>query len=121
MLADVTFLGSATQIAHHTMVISAAHLPMAIDNPLNGIIPNFTIFGADFTRIWQKLAAGLWGLALIIAVAYLGRGILGIAHGQNGHPGNLKESKKEAQLAAIALGGLLALAPIVTVFITIFS
>jgi hypothetical protein len=64
----------------------------------------------------------LWGLAILVAVGFLGRGILGIAHGTNGgHPGNLKESKKEATTAGIALGGLIALAPIVSVFIVIFS
>ena len=27
-------------------------------NPLDHIVPDFTIFGAQFTTIWQKLAAG---------------------------------------------------------------
>jgi hypothetical protein len=30
----------------------------SIPNPLNGILPNFTIFGAQFTLLWQKLIAG---------------------------------------------------------------
>lgn len=90
-------------------------------NPLDGIIPNFTIFGAEFTAIWQKLAAGLWGLAIIIAIGYLAHGILGIAQNRGGHPGNLRESKKEAMNAGIALAGLIALAVIVRIFIAIFS
>lgn len=92
-----------------------------MENPLNGIIPDFAVFGAEFTAIWQKLAAGLWGLAIIIAVGYLGHGVLGIAQNRGGHPGNLRESKKEALNAGIALGGLLMLAVIVGVFITIFG
>ena len=44
-------------------------------NPLDHIAPDFTIFGAQFTTIWQKLAAGLWGLGILIAVGYLGHGI----------------------------------------------
>jgi hypothetical protein len=119
MLADVTFLSSALDAAHHSLSVSAVH--GAIDNPLDDIFPNFTIFGAEFTRIWQKIAAGLWGLGILIAVGFLGHGILGIAQNRGGHPGSLKESKKDAQNAGIALGGLIALAPIVGVFIAIFS
>lgn len=90
-------------------------------NPLDHIVPDFTIFGAQFTTIWQKLAAGLWGLGILIAVGYLGHGILGIAQNRGGHPGQLRESKKEAVNAGIALGGLISLAVIVGIFITIFG
>ena len=92
-----------------------------MENPLSNIVPDFAVFGAEFTAIWQKLAAGLWGLAIIIAVGYLGHGILGIAQNRGGHPGNLRESKKEAMNAGIALGGLISLAVVVGVFITIFG
>lgn len=92
-----------------------------MNNPLDTVVPNFTIFGAQFTAIWQKLAAGLWGLAILIAVGYLAHGILGIAQNRGGHPGNLRESKKEALNAGIALGGLISLAVIVGVFLTIFG
>ena len=90
-------------------------------NPLDHIVHDFTIFGAQFTTIWQKLAAGLWGLGILIAVGYLGHGILGIAQNRGGHPGQLRESKKEAVNAGIALGGLISLAVIVGIFITIFG
>lgn len=90
-------------------------------NPLDHIVPDFTIFGAQFTTIWQKLAAGLWGLGILIAVGYLGHGILGIAQNRGGHPGQLRESKKEAVNAGIALGGLISLAVIVGIFITVFG
>jgi hypothetical protein len=92
-----------------------------VKNPLDHIVPDFTIFGAQFTTIWQKLAAGLWGLGILIAVGYLGHGILGIAQNRGGHPGQLRESKKEAVNAGIALGGLISLAVIVGIFITIFG
>lgn len=92
-----------------------------MQNPLDGVVPDFTIFGAEFTSLWQKLAGGLWALAILIAVGYLAHGILGIAQNRGGHPGNLRESKKEAVNAGIALGGLLSLAVIVGVFILIFG
>lgn len=94
---------------------------LAIANPLENIVPDFSIFGAHFTSIWEKLAAGLWGLGILIAVGYLGHGILGIAQNRGGHPGQLRESKKEATNAGIALGGLIGLAPIVGAFLLIFS
>lgn len=91
-------------------------------NPLDGILPDFAIFGAEFTTIWQKLAAGLWGLGLIIAVGYLAHGILGIASNRSGgHPGQLRESRKEFQNAGIAFGGLIALPVIVGAFLLIFG
>ncbi len=90
-------------------------------NPLTGIIPDFTVFGAQFTSIWMKLAAGLWGLAILVAIGFLAQGILGIAHNRGGHPGQLRESKKEATNASIALAGLIMLGVIVTVFLTIFG
>lgn len=90
-------------------------------NPLDNIVPNFTIFGAEFTNIWQKLGAGLWGLGILIAIGYLGHGVLGIAQNRGGHPGQLRESKREATQAGVALGGLIALAPLVGVFILIFG
>ncbi len=90
-------------------------------NPLNNIVPNFTIFGAQYTAIWQKLAAGLWGLAILIAVGYLGHGLLGIAQNRGGHPGQLRDSRREAVNAGVALGGLISLAVIVSVFIAIFG
>ena len=93
-----------------------------MENPLNGVVPDFSVFGAEFTAIWQKIAGGLWGLAILIAVGYLGHGILGIAQNKNGgHPGQLRESRKEAVNAGIALGGLIALAVVVGVFITLFG
>jgi len=92
-----------------------------VTNPLNNIVPNFTIFGAQYTAIWQKLAAGLWGLAILIGVGYLGHGLLGIAQNRGGHPGQLRDSRREAVNAGVALGGLISLAVIVSVFIAIFG
>lgn len=94
---------------------------LADSNPLTGIVPDFTVFGAKFTALWQKLAAGLWGIAILIAVGYLGHGILGIAQNKGGHPGQLRESRKEAVNAGVALGGLIALGTIVGIFLAIFS
>lgn len=99
-------------------------LPIAaIDNPLNNILPNFTIFGAEFTQLWQKLIAGIWGIAIIVAVIYLILGItsMATASGPSANPIAHAEGRKKALMAAIALGALAALAVIVGAVLTIAS
>ena len=49
-------------------------------------------------------------LFILVAIGYLMHGILGIAQNRGGHPGQLRESKKEATNSLISLGGLIALA-----------
>lgn len=92
-----------------------------IANPLEGVIPDFSILGAEFTEVWQKVAAAAWGLAIAVAVLYLMHGILGIATNRNAHPGQLREARKEAVNAGLALGALVMLAVIVGAIIAIFS
>ena len=36
-----------------------------IENPMDGILPDFGAFGMEFTELWQKLLAGLWGISII--------------------------------------------------------
>ena len=101
------------------------HLPtaFAIDNPLNNVLPNFTIFGAEFTQLWQKLIAGIWGIAIVLAVVYLILGItsMATASGPGANPMAHAEGRKKALMAAIALGALAALAVIVGAVLTIAS
>ena len=92
-----------------------------LSNPLSGIVPDFGFLGTDFTTIWHRLAAVLWAAAILIAIGYLAHGILAIAQSKGGHPSALKESRKEALNAGIALGGLIALGAIVSAFIVVFS
>lgn len=99
-----------------------ARIATAIDNPLDGVLPDFSIFGAEFTELWQKLVAGVWALALIAAIVYL---ILGIAEmgkaGASENPNQHKEGRKKFITALIALGCLAALAVIVGAVLTIFG
>ena len=91
-------------------------------NPLDGVTPDFSVFGTEFTSMWLKLAAGLWGIGMLIAIGYLGHGILAIAQSRNdAHPMALRHSKTEVVNASAALGGLIALPVIVTAFFTIFG
>lgn len=50
-------------------VLAAPHSPS--NDPFKGVVPDFSVFGADFTTWWQKLLAGFWGLAIVVAGAGL--------------------------------------------------
>ena len=98
-------------------------LAAAVPNPLDNIVPNFTIFGTQFTQLWQKLIAGLWGLAIIVAVVYLilGVGSMAAASGVNANPMAHAEGRRKAIGAAIAIGVLAALGVIVGAILNIVS
>ena len=104
-------------------VTSIAVLAAAVPNPLDNIVPNFTIFGTQFTQLWQKLIAGLWGLAIIVAVVYLilGVGSMAAASGVNANPMAHAEGRRKAIGAAIAIGVLAALGVIVGAILNIVS
>lgn len=92
-----------------------------MENPLDGIIPNFSIFGAEFTELWQKIIAGLWGLAIIAAVVFLIIGLVTMGQNSSSDPQAVAEGKKTALRAGISLGALVALGVIVGAIIAIFQ
>ncbi|WP_241976123.1 pilin [Cryobacterium algoricola] len=93
-----------------------------IDNPLNGILPNFTIFGAEFTQLWQKLLAGIWGIGIILAVAFLIIGVTRMASASSGgNPNEYKTARNQSLWAGISMGVLASLAVIVGAILTVFG
>lgn len=94
---------------------------MTMENPIDGIIPDFAIFGAEFTNIWQKLFAGLWGLAIIAAIVFLIMGLFKLGSSGETNPQGVAEAKKQIIRSAVALGGLVALGVIVGAVIAIAS
>lgn len=85
----------------------------AIPNPFDGILPDFSIFGAQFTELWQKLLAGLWAIAIVISAAYLIWGIVQMGKSDDGNPNAYKQGRKAAVMAGISLGCLAAITVIV--------
>lgn len=99
-----------------------ARIATAIDNPLNGVVPDFTIFGAEFTQLWQKLLAGLWGLALVLCVAFLILGLIKMgAASTSQNPNAHSAASKQAAMAGIGLGIVAAVAVIVGAILAIFG
>ena len=93
-----------------------------IDNPLNGILPNFDIFGVQFTALWQKLLAGAWGMAIVIAIVFLLIGLTSMATATAGsNPMDYKIGRTKAIWAGISLGLLAALVVIVGGILAVFG
>lgn len=85
-----------------------------MENPIEGLAPDFSIFGAEFTQLWQKLLVAGWALAIIIAIAFLLKGIGSmVAHRSSGHPRETAEARADAVKAGIGLVGLAAFGTIV--------
>ena len=38
---------------------------LAVKDPFKGVVPDFTILGADFNAWWKKLLAGVWALSIV--------------------------------------------------------
>jgi hypothetical protein len=97
-----------------------SHLP-TIDNPLDGLIPDFSFGGAKFTQLWQKLITAVWGIAILASIVYLALGLVSMAGASgttNPNPQQHAEGRKKALWAGISLAGLAALAVIVGAILT---
>ena len=93
-----------------------------MENPLDGILPDFNVFGTEFTELWQKLIAGLWGLGIILGVVFLIIGIVKMASASTGgNPNEYKTARNQAMWSGISLGVLAALAVIVGAILAIFG
>ena len=91
-----------------------------IKNPLDGILPDFSFGGQEFTELWQKLVAAIWAGGIIVAIVFLVIGITAMAGAEgSSNPNAHAVGKKKATWAFIALVGLAALAVIVGVTLSI--
>jgi hypothetical protein len=93
-----------------------------MDNPFDGLIPDFNVFGAEFTTWWQKLFGALWAIAIIVAAAYLIWSILSLRRATNNNvPGQADEAKTQAIWAGGALGALVGFGTIIGAIIAVAS
>jgi len=101
-------------------VFSAGATVMAIDNPIDGIVPNFGIFGAEFTAWWQKLFAAAWALGLLVAIFFLLQGVVTMANaGDNPH--DYAQGRGRAIKALIGLVLVAAFAVLVGAVLSVAS
>jgi uncharacterized membrane protein len=97
----------------NTLLIAAA-----IQNPLNGLLPDFSFGGQEFTQLWQKLVAAVWALGIIVAIVALISGLVtmsGASSEVSSNPQAHAQGRAKAMQAFFALVGLAALAVIVGV------
>lgn len=90
-------------------------------NPIDGIVPDFAIFGVQFTQLWQKIFAGFWGIAIVVVIVFLVQGIVKIAQSGDTNPQGVAAGKQQVVLSGAALGGLVALGVIVGAIIAVFG
>ena len=89
-----------------------------MENPVGGLVPDFTIFGAEFTEWWQKLFVAAWALAIIISIFFLLRGLV-VMGSADDNPHDYKKAKGQAIKAGIALACIAAFTIIVGVILTV--
>lgn len=95
---------------------------LSVDNPLNGVLPNFGVFGVQFTQLWQKLLGGVWGIGIVVAIVFVIVGVVQMGAATNGgNPAAWKDARTQVLWAGISLGLLAALAVIVGGILALFS
>ena len=88
-------------------------LPLQIANPIDGLTPNFDAFGGGVKAKALLILAGVWGLAILVAIGYLIRGLLAMGRTRDNNPMAHRQATGEAKAAAYSLAGLFALVAIV--------
>ena len=87
-----------------------SHVLASGPNPFDGITPNFSVFGVQFNAAWQKLLAGVWGLAFVVVAFGAIRAILELQsakrHGYHTSVAERTDSVKRSVIALAALAGL---------------
>lgn len=92
----------------------------AIENPIDGITPNFSIFGTQFTEWWQKLFAAAWAIGLLVAIFFLLQGVVTMANaGDNPH--DYAQGRGRAIKAVIGLVLVAAFAILVGAILSVAS
>lgn len=113
VIALTEHIGTLQVIGQHVA------LPMAIDNPIGNIVPNFTIFGVQFDAWWKKLFAGAWAALIVMSIFYLAVGFQEMAKSDDSNPHQHAAGKKKAKNAGVGLVGLAALGVIVSAILAV--
>ena len=79
-------------------------------NIFDGILPDFTLLGGDFTQLWQKILAIAWGMAFVVTgiAMIVGFARMGWANKEE-MPGQAAKHQQGAKKAGIATACLAAI------------
>ena len=90
-------------------------------NPFDGILPDFNVFGLAFTKAWQKVLAGFWGLAFVVVAIGAIRAVIELQHAKKGgYQSSVLEHTDSAKRSGLALGALAALGIIFGAVVALF-
>ena len=93
-----------------------------MDNPIDGILPDFDVFGIEFTNWWQKLFGGLWAAMILLSIAWLLVAFFGLRRAtSNNQVQQVDESKSKVMWAGITLIAVLGFSVIVGIIINLSS
>ncbi len=85
------------------------------------VFPDFSSLGDGFWTEWDTVIPLLWGVGVLVAVFFLGRGLLAMSRAkESGSPQERRSGLIEAACAAAGLGGLVALGTIIQIYWNLF-
>ncbi|NKR30199.1 hypothetical protein GS538_09105 [Rhodococcus hoagii] len=103
-------------------VASAETLLAAGTNPFDNVLPDFGVFGLEFTQAWQKLLGGVWGIGFVVTAFSAIRAVVALARAKKGGYGvQVAEQTEDAKWAGIAFVALTMLGVVVGGLIAIFQ
>ncbi|WP_216917663.1 hypothetical protein [Nocardia noduli] len=77
----------------------------AIQNPLDGVAPNFGLFGPALDTAWKRVVAAIWAAVLIGATVRVIVGAYKVRRSKNrGYAGDMTEGMEDLQDALVSLG-----------------
>ena len=94
----------------------------AIENPFVGIVPNFTILGAEFNSLWKKVFGAVWAAVLVwVGIRLLTAIGEAAQHKGGGHPQQLAESRGSAMNAGVIFGLVVAFGVVMGVIFAVLG
>lgn len=104
----------ASSTATLWLVLAAGEASAAIQNPLDGVAPNFGLFNSALDTTWKRVVAFLWAIILIgCAVRVLVGGFKVKRAKKSGYGGDFAEGSEEFQDALVSLGAVAAATPLI--------
>jgi len=90
-------------------VTTYAHPVAAARNPFDGVVPNFSIFGADFNDWWKKILGGVWALSIVYCAFKLFPAALSMHRNRRvGNAMSLTEASQDLQFWGAGTGIVVA-------------
>ncbi|WP_259349243.1 hypothetical protein [Rhodococcus sp. UFZ-B548] len=89
------------------LLLSAGAASAQIQNPIDGVKPDLSVFGPAFNNVWVRVIGGIWAVALgastvkLIFALYKMRSMKAA-----GMPQEMSDASGEARIAGIAFGCL---------------